>query len=173
MSTPRTVAVLGASGRTGRSVVDQALARGWQVLALGERPSGGRGGGGDVLPGRLDGVDQLDVLADFGGPIISALAPTPRSGGERLGDVLDALLPRIPGRRIVWVVGAAVPLSEGDRRLFHFLRTQSLARRRDPVFLEMIRELQLLRYSDARWAAARPPPGGRGGAPRGGRARGA
>jgi putative NADH-flavin reductase len=153
----RGLAVLGANGRTGRAVVEQARARGWTVLALDERAGAPSRAGVEARTGRLDSAEQLDALVSFGGPIISALGPAPREGGERIGDALDALLPRVPGRRIVWVLGAAVPLPEDDRRLFYFLMTQSLARRGDPVFLEKIRELQLLRYSDAKWTAARPP----------------
>ena len=157
MTTTSRVAVLGANGRTGRAVVEQALARGWEVLALDERPNGVDRPGVEVRTGRLDGAEQLDAVVSFGGPIVSALGPASREGGERIGDALEALLPRIPGRRIVWVVGAAVPLAEDDRRLFYFLMSRSLARRGDPVLLEKIRELQLLRYSDALWTAVRPP----------------
>jgi putative NADH-flavin reductase len=149
--------VLGASGRTGRLVIGQARARGWTVLALDERNGTPERPGVDVRTGRFDAMDQLDALASFDGPIVSALGPEPREAGERIGDALDALLPRVPGRRIVWVLGAAVPLPEDDRRLFHFLRTQSLSRRRDPMYVEKLRELLLLRHSDTRWTAPRPP----------------
>src|SRR3954470_23800948 len=158
----RSLAVLGANGRTGRAVVEQARARGWSVLALDQRAGASPRPRVEWRTGRFDEAEQLDALVSFGGPIISALGPAPREGGERIGDALDALLPRVPGRRIVWVLGAAIPLPEDDRRLFYFLMTQSLARRTDPVFMEKIRELQLLRYSDTLWTAARPPRLGRG-----------
>jgi putative NADH-flavin reductase len=117
--TPKTLAVLGAAGRTGRPVIEQALAAGHAVRALARDPA--------KLPLRHerltmvqgDARDEIALRQVVAGAdaAISTLGPTKGSGpvmGDAIARVVAAM--RDAGvRRLVVLSGAGVD-APGDRK---------------------------------------------------------
>src|SRR5215471_2793378 len=69
------LAVVGATGRTGRLVVEQALARGDEVIALARHPEARPGHGPDVAVAAADVLDRAAVAGALAGAeaVVSAL----------------------------------------------------------------------------------------------------
>ena len=154
------VAVLGATGRTGRLVVDQAVELGHQVRALVRTP-------GRLAPQRGvewvqgDATDAAAVRAVLKGceAAISTLAPTadsPWACSLATAHVLAAMKP-LGVRRYVAVCGAGVGLP-GDAQepsgRFAARLTRVLARQ--PAN-DKEKEVALLLASDADWVLLRAP----------------
>ncbi|MEU1547415.1 NAD(P)H-binding protein [Nocardia sp. NPDC005745] len=162
------IAVLGATGRTGRIVVDRALARGHRVTAIARRAA-------DTVP--APGVtvvtadpctpNELTGLLDGHDAVISALGATGRGPttvySTSTTEIIAAMRPS--GRLLVISsAGLGVPADAGPgtrlfaRALHHVMRH---------TYADMARMEQLLAQSDLRWTAVRPtrltdaPAGGR------------
>lgn len=144
------IIVLGAFGRTGCQLVAESRRRGWTVLAADRKPDAAQG------YRRLDSAFTRDVRA-LDAPIVSGLGPIPGEDGSAIGDRLEELLAGGEGRRIVWILGAAVAEPGDDRGWLYATMSGTLERRRDTAWAEKTRELELLRGSSARWTAVRPP----------------
>jgi putative NADH-flavin reductase len=163
------IAVIGATGRTGRIVVDQALTAGHQVTAIARWPAALSGVhprltpvSADVqTPGSLHGMlDDHDV-------VVSALGAAGRgpttvySAGT--GEIISAMK---PGERLIVIssAGLGTPADAGAatrllaRGLHHLMRH---------TYADMTRMEELLAGSDLAWTAVRPtrltdrPAGGR------------
>jgi putative NADH-flavin reductase len=116
------IAVLGATGRTGRLVVGEARARGHEVLALARDANkayeilGGFGDGVRVVSGDLRDAAALDGLVGGTGEgpvdaVVSCAGPAPGSSGEVLPGAARHTIAamRTHGvRRLVWLTGAGV-----------------------------------------------------------------
>jgi putative NADH-flavin reductase len=156
------IAVIGATGRTGLQVVEQALARGHHVTALARHP--------EALP-RRQGMDSAaaDVLnrAGLAGPLAGADAIVSTLGigasreptvvySEGMANVLHAMAAH--GIRKLAVVSAT---PAGPRAEQPFLQRRLAMPILDRVFGatydDMRRMEALLRGSDLDWVCLRPP----------------
>jgi putative NADH-flavin reductase len=152
------IAVIGATGRTGRIIVDEALTRGHFVTAIVRSPDAlgllhphlttvtADINTAESLRGRLDGYDA----------IVSALGATGRGPtnvySTGTAEIISAMR---PGRRLVVIssAGLAVPADAGIgartfARLLHRIMRHTYA--------DMNRMEQLLAGSELNWTAIRP-----------------
>ncbi|WP_040778765.1 NAD(P)-dependent oxidoreductase [Nocardia pneumoniae] len=152
-----TIAVLGATGRTGRIVVDRALARGHRVTAIVRRPAQLAPAPGLTVvtadpctPGALTGLlDQHDA-------VISALGATGRGPttvySTSAAEIIAAMPPA--GRLLVISsAGLGVPADAGPGTR---LLAAVLRRVMRHAYSDMARMEHLLAHSDLRWTAVRP-----------------
>ncbi len=153
--------IVGASGRTGRLLVELALARGHEVTALVRDParfSAARPGlrvlVGDVLapgtlPPALEGQDA----------VVSLLAPRPRTNGrvylEGTRNLADAAV-RAGVRRLVVVSAAGAGVDGRALSLgFRLVRRIPVVARLYPDIARM--EQELCERTDLDWTIVRPP----------------
>lgn len=148
------IAVAGATGRTGRQIVVQALARGHSIKALTrQEPPPSTGDltwvSGDTATARslLHFVEDADV-------VISAVGPrSPRSSDTCTTATRNLL--EAGARRMIVVSGMGVTLPD-DRKGPVDKIVASVVRLLSPnVFDDKVRELELLRGSEVDWTAAR------------------
>lgn len=151
------IAVLGATGRTGRMVLDEALARGYRVTAIVRRAGSLAPAPGltvvtadPTVPGSLSGLlDEHDA-------VISALGAIGRGPTDiystGTAEILAAMKPA--GRLLVISsAGLDIPADAGAGTRF-FARV--LHRIMRHTYTDMARMEQLLAQSELRWTAIRP-----------------
>ena len=156
------VAIFGGTGKTGRHLVEQALAAGHRVAVLARTPSKL-----DLRHERLrvvqgDVQDPAAVAATVEGAsaVLSVLGPTANTPDFQVSrgtaHVLDAM--RAHGvRRIVVSAGAGVG-GEGDEpKLVHHLITFALKLAARHVLEDMTRTVHAVRASDRDWTVVRVP----------------
>lgn len=152
------IVVLGASGRTGREVVTQALAEGHDVVAVARA-------GSDVPPGTtvvrtgFDDPEALDGAVRGADVVISALGARGRGPTTVCTDGVCAVLAamgRTGVRRLLVVSAAGLP-GEGDDRAARWLVKPILQRVFRHPYADMARMEQIVRASDRDWTIVRPP----------------
>ena len=157
------IAVVGATGRTGRQVAGQALARGHDVLALARHPEALPGRGPSLASAAADVLDRAAVAEALAGSdaVVSALGigasrqPTVvYSGGT--ANVLRAM--GAHGIRKLAVI-SAVPVGPraGQPFLQRHLIIPVLERVFGASYDDMRRMEAVLRGSDLDWVCLRPP----------------
>lgn len=156
------LAILGATGRTGRQLVAQALAAGHEVSALARDPSKLDGARERVQVVQGDATDAGAVERLVGGAdvVLSALGPQGvREGGLHARSIAAVLagMERRGVRRYLAVSGAGAD-APGDRkalgdriasRLMHLLVA--------PTVTDKEAELSALQRSGVEWVLVRPP----------------
>ena len=157
-----TIALFGGTGRTGRRVLDRALAAGIEVRLLARTPTAVAPSGqhltviaGDVrdpaaVEATLTGADT--VISVFGQ--VKGSPPTVQTNGTRV--IADGMQ-RLGIRRIISLSGGGLPDSHdrpkaADRVITFLLRT--LARK---VLADAAGHLQVLRESELDWTVVRGP----------------
>lgn len=156
------LAIFGASGKTGRHVVDLALAGGHTVTALIRDPS--------KLPTKDDRltivqgdvldpvkVDQVIAGADA---VISVLGHSPASPDNVLTVATDhivAAMRKHGVRRLVSLTGAGVPDSNDQPRLWNKAISWLLARLQPKLLQDSERQAGQIRSSDLDWVIVRVP----------------
>ncbi|MDZ5811303.1 NAD(P)H-binding protein [Halorubrum sp. AD140] len=163
------IAVFGATGRTGRPLVEQALERGHEVVALARDPSGlpatvRDDGRVTVIEG--DVTDAADVDRAVGGDgdpvdaVASVLGQTPDGPDDLLtvaGRHLLAAMDDHGVDRLVTLVGAGVR-EEGESVSLGGRVMESLLKLLARAALEDARDhVELVRDSDVRWTVVRAP----------------
>ncbi|WP_280457774.1 NAD(P)-dependent oxidoreductase [Nocardia carnea] len=151
------IAVIGAAGRTGRLVVDEALARGHRVTAITRRPGGFAPAPGltvatadPTLPSALNGLlDRHDV-------VISALGTAGRGPTTLYSDSAAAILTTMrPGGRLLVISSAGVSIPS-DAGPVTGLFARLLHRIMHEVYTDMERMERRLAHSELVWTAVRP-----------------
>ncbi len=157
------IAVVGATGRTGLQVVDQALARGHQVTALARRPEVISCRDESLVTAAVDVLDRAALVKGLAGcaAVVSTLgigtsrAPTVLYS-QGIANVLHAMDHHAIGKLAVI---SAAPV--GPRAEQPFLERRVAMPILDRVFGatydDMRRMEALLRGSDVDWVALRPP----------------
>ncbi|MBL8951079.1 MAG: NAD(P)H-binding protein [Myxococcaceae bacterium] len=150
------LAVLGASGKTGRHIVEQALAKGHQVRAL-VRDAAKLGLTHpelELLTGDATDAAAVRRLVEGCDAVVSALGPTDRT------DVCSAATANVIAarpKRYVAVSGAGLDVP-GDRKGFVARAVSFMVKTVSPaVFADKVKEHALLAASDVRWTLVRPP----------------
>ena len=148
---------MGATGRTGRHVVEQALAAGHEVRALVrsraklnlQHPKL------EVLEGDATDAAAVQRLVAGCDATLSTLGPTAQAKdvcSRATENVIRAGTPRY-----VFISGAGTDLP-GDRKDAIGKLVSFLVRTLSPeVFHDKVRELELVQKSGLRWTAVRPP----------------
>ncbi|WP_221090159.1 NAD(P)-dependent oxidoreductase [Deinococcus aquaedulcis] len=155
------LALLGATGRTGRLVLDQALARGHEVQALARRPEVlSTRPGLTVVAGHLKDEAALQAVLRGADAVLSALGPVKGDAGGVMTQAAQVLVRRMPEagvRRVVSLTGAGVPFA-GDvpGPVDHIFRTLLRVLQGD-VLRDATEHVRLLRTSDLDWTVVRAP----------------
>lgn len=154
------IAVLGATGRTGRLVVEEARRRGHHVVAVVRDPARL----GDLAPDGVataDGLDAGAVTAALAGvdAVVSALGPVAGSAPGVQGDLTEVLVraAREAGVRRVVVVTASGWVVDGDDPVSRYLAKPVLARVLRDVNAGFARAEPVVRASGLDWTIVRPP----------------
>jgi len=157
------IAVMGASGRTGRQVVGQALTRGDDVIALARHPEALSRRGSGVAIAAADALDRAAVTDALAGAeaVVSALGigtsrqPTSLYS-EGTANILHAM--DVHGITKLAVI-SAVPAGPrtGQPFLQRHVAIPVLQRLFGATYDDMRRMEALLRGSDLDWICLRPP----------------
>lgn len=157
----RTLVVLGGTGRTGRSLIEQALARGHRVRALARRPEAlPLRSGLEVIAGDARDPEALGRTLRGADAVLSVLGPVKNDPAGVMTAAAEGLLAQMPAHgvaRVVALTGAGVA-HPGDRprlpdRVFGFL----LRRLQPQVIGDSERFADLLRGSGLDWTLVRAP----------------
>jgi putative NADH-flavin reductase len=156
------IAVFGASGRTGRPLVEQALAEGDEVTALVRDPAklGITHERLRLVRGDVSDAARVDEAVQGQDAVLVALGPTPGTAPEALTEGIRhaiASMQRHGVRRIVVVSGAGIDVP-GDRKRLPDRLISMLVRllnRRDVLAKE--EQYRLLAGSGLDWTLVRPP----------------
>ena len=162
MTTSRTLALFGATGKTGRHVLSQALDAGHHVRALARRPEGldaharltivaGDVRDGDAVRETVRGSDA--VVSVFGQ--VKGSPPTLQTEGTQA--IVDAMAEQ-GIRRIISLSGGGLPAEEHDEPKVPDKIIRWLLRRLSPAVLDdAISHLAVLRASGLDWTVVRGP----------------
>lgn len=157
------IAIIGASGKVGRHVLNQALDRGWGVSAQ-TRNAHRLTGAGDairVVVGDPTSPDTLAALLAGQDAVVFTLGIYERGPTTLFSDVTRALLPAMAAagiRRLVVVTGVGCGDTRGHGgfvydRLIYPLFTRNRYRDKD-------RQEAMIRESNLDWTLVRPAPFG-------------
>jgi putative NADH-flavin reductase len=154
------VAIFGASGRTGRPLVEQALAAGYEVRVLMRDPSKFQIRHGRLAVVRGDVLDAAKVDETVAGTdaVLSALGHTktsPKDVQTRGTENIVAAIERHGVRRFVSLTGARDPRDEpklADRAITFLLR-----RLQPDVLEDGVRHSEVIKRSDLDWVIVRGP----------------
>ncbi|BDU00774.1 NAD(P)-dependent oxidoreductase [Nocardia sputorum] len=151
------IAVLGATGRTGRIVVDRALARGHRVTAIVRRATtAAPAQGATVVTADPCAPGALTGLLDDHDAVISALGATGRGPTAVYSTTTAELVAALrPDARLLVISSAAldVPAEAGASTR---LLAAALRKVMRYTYADMARMEHLLAQSDLRWTVVRP-----------------
>ena len=161
------ILVVGATGRTGRRVVEQALARGHGVTALARRRTAfERHERLRTATGNPTSAGELEPALEGCDAVISCLGQRSRHDATLLRDAAVAMLEAMRGRSVApYLVVSQGLLFPSKGWLVAALRVLLRRYVADSAAME-----QILRASDVEWVIVRPPRLADGGARRGYRA---
>ncbi len=151
------LAILGASGRTGRLIVEQALAAGHDVRVLVRTPAklGFTHARLRVVAGDATDAENVQRVAEGCDGVISALGPT-----KDRHDICSAAAVHVIGagvKRYVAISGAAIDVP-GDSKDVVGRLVSLLVRTLSPaVFRDKVHEHELLAKSSVGWTLVRAP----------------
>lgn len=157
------LAIFGATGRTGRHLVEQALGLGHEVRALARDPgklplSHERL---TVVQGSAEDAERVDETVRGTDAVLSALGHTKTSSKEvqtRATENILAAMRRHGVRRLVSLTGAGVPDPENDApKLFNRAMSLLLRRLQPDVLADAERHAELIRESGLDWVIVRGP----------------
>ena len=161
----KTIALIGATGMTGRYVLQRALAEGYPVKVLARTPAKLEGltPRVTIVEGDARDPDAIGKLLSGSDVVISALGPVKADGAaaqmistSATGHVLNAMQDLDISRYIV-VSGAAVVVPGDERNLTGWWMRQLVKLRLGSVLADKQAEYQLLASSDIDWTLVRCP----------------
>ena len=149
------IAILGATGKTGRHVVSIALERGHRVRALARRPPDEQKEGVTYLPANIESVSEITRLVDGCEAVISALGPS-RDRVDVCSTATGTLL-AAGIKRLIIVSGAGIGVP-GDKKDAVGRIVSVMVRLLSPAaFRDKQLEYAKLAASSADWTLARAP----------------
>lgn len=156
------VAIFGASGRTGRPLVEQALAAGYEIRALVRDPSKLPVDHERLAVVRGDVLDAVRVEEVIAGTdaVLSALGQTkssPKDVQTRGTGNIVAAMERHGVRRLVSLTGAGVRDARDEPKLVDRAITFLLKRLQPDVLEDGVRHAEVIRASGLEWVIVRGP----------------
>ena len=156
------VAIFGASGRTGRPLVEQALARGYEVRALVRDPPKLQVRHERLVVIRGDVLDVARVEETVAGAdaVLSALGPSktsPKDVQTRGTQNIVAAMKEQGARRLVSLTGAGVRDPQDEPKLVDRAITFLLKRLQPAVLEDGVRHAEVIKASDLEWVIVRGP----------------
>ncbi len=156
-----TIAVFGASGRTGRQVATTAVARGLSVRALARRPGSVPGASGiAVIAGELTDTRAVDETLAGCSAACLVFGPRPPYGDVFCAEATRTILEVASRRgvhRIVGQTGAMIGPYPGNRTLPFEAMARAYRRRSPAPHADRLGQEEALRESDALWTILKPP----------------
>lgn len=155
------IALIGATGRTGRLLLNEFLNRGHSVRALVRDPAklGEFAGRVELVVGDSTEPETLGQLLDDCEVVVSALGPVGRDTvlHTTTAEALITLMPAHGITRFVGISGAGVDLP-GDRKGPRDRIVSALMQRfGGPIVRDKITEAELWAATDLDWTLVRPP----------------
>ena len=152
------VAVLGASGRTGGLVADEAMARGHEVVAVVRRV-------GSAPVGTIERVAEGRDAAALAGcdAAVFAIGPSAATGAAADHTVMRQSMPalveamRSAGVPRLVVVSASGPFTDGDDPFLRYVAKPIVQRILREPFSDFVATEPVVRSSDLDWTIVRPP----------------
>ncbi|MGL5817074.1 MAG: NAD(P)-dependent oxidoreductase [Phycicoccus sp.] len=156
------IALIGATGRTGRHVLDIALERGHGLSVLVRDPArlpDALAPSVRVVTGTSTDHDAVARLVDGADAVVSALGPTAKEGDlhTRTAEVLVAVLSDSGPTRFVGVTGAGIDLPGDQKSLRDRVISKAIQTFGGAVVEDKPREYRVLAASDLEWTLARAP----------------
>jgi putative NADH-flavin reductase len=156
------VAIFGASGRTGRPLVEQALARGYEVRALVRDPPKLQARHERLVVIRGDVLDVARVEETVAGAdaVLSALGPSktsPKDVQTRGTQNIVAAMKEQGARRLVSLTGAGVRDPQDEPKLVDRAITFLLKRLQPAVLEDGVRHAEVIKASGLEWVIVRGP----------------
>ena len=152
------VAVIGASGRTGRTTVAHALAAGYEVVAVVRDPMRAPEGTTVRVADARDGA-ALSAALDGCDAVVSCLGHVPGADDPTiLRDGAEVLLEATATAKVsrLVAISAAGAYVQGDDPLSHYLAKPIVARMFGAAFEDTRAMESLIRASDTQWTLLRP-----------------
>jgi putative NADH-flavin reductase len=152
--------VLGATGRTGRLLVEKALVEGHEVAAFARNPSrlALEHERLVLLPGDVGNAVQVELAVAVAEAIISALGPTRTSSRDVMTvgarNIVEAMN-RHGVRRLVWQTGAAVRDSQDPPSVIRAVMAGLLRLLSPGVLEDSERAYQIIKTSGLDWTVVR------------------
>jgi putative NADH-flavin reductase len=154
--------IFGASGRTGRLLVAQALEAGHQVVALARTPSklGIEHEQLSVIQGDVLDAEKVSTAVAGSDAVLSVLGPTSNEPTYEVSQGMTYILAAMEHhgvRRLVQSVGAGVGDPRDQPGLFDRLIKVALKLASRHVYEDMVRVAGAIRASDLEWILVRVP----------------
>lgn len=153
------IAVVGASGRTGRELVHVAAAAGHEVVAVVRDPARLTASPGEVRVADASDVAALTSAFDGVDAVASCLGPVPGESAHVLRDGITSVLAAMDGagvRRLV-AISASGWLVDGDDPLSRYVAKPILKRALAEANADLEAMEQVIRVSAVDWTIMRPP----------------
>lgn len=153
------IAVVGASGRTGRELVRVAAAAGHEVVAVVRDPARLTAPPGEVRVAEASDVAALTAAFKGVDAVTSCLGPVPGESAHVLRDGITSVLAAMDGagvRRLV-AISASGWLVDGDDPLSRYVAKPILKRALAEANADLEAMEQVIRGSDVDWTIMRPP----------------
>jgi putative NADH-flavin reductase len=154
--------ILGASGRTGQHLVQQALSAGHQVTALVRNPQklDVKDDALTVVQGDVTDAAAVSKAAAGNEVVLSALGPTRTSGEDMLQTAVRntiAAMQEHGMRRVIVVTGAGVSDPQDNPQFWNRIMSGLLNLLAKRVLADSLGAANLLRASDVDWTMVRVP----------------
>lgn len=155
------IAVIGATGRTGRPLVERLLADGHDVSVLVRDPAklGVLAERVTVVTGSSTDAAALEQLLAGADAVVSALGPTAKESDLhiRTAHALLATMPKYGVRRFVGISGAGVDVPGDQKGLRDRLISKAIQTFGGELAKDKVTEYGIYAGSDLDWTLVRPP----------------
>ena len=156
------IAVFGATGRTGKQVVEQALERGYEVTAFARNPEklGELRERIQVIQGDVQDKEKVSQAVAAADAVISVLGPTKNEpvfevtrGTENILDAME----QHEVSRLVLSTGAGIGDPNDEPKLFHRVMNLLVKTFSRYIYEDMKRTVETVRGSSGDWTVVRVP----------------
>ena len=161
-SMPKTVAIFGATGRTGQHLVQQALERGYGVRVLARDPGKLTAQNEQlvIIQGSLSDAERVAQVINGADAVLSVLGPTSNEPTFEISQGTTTLIKAMKQhgvRRLVISAGAGVGDPGDAPKLFNKLINVALKATARNVYEDMLKTVALVRESGLEWTVVRVP----------------
>ena len=161
-ATTKTVAIFGATGRTGKHLVQQALERGYYVRALARDP--GKLATKDerlvVIQGNLSDNECVAQVVAGADTVLSVLGPTSNEPTFVISQGTTTIIKAMKQhgvKRLIISAGAGVGDPGDAPKLFNKLINVALKATSRNVYEDMVKTVDVVRQSGLEWTVVRVP----------------
>lgn len=156
------IAIFGGTGRTGKHLVEQALAKGYQVNLLARNPQkvNIQSDSLTVFPGDVKHAGAVEATLEGTQAVLSALGPTSNEPefavSQGMKNILDGMQKQ-GVKRLIITAGAGVGDPKDEPKLFNHVMNFLLKLMAKNVLADMSKVVDMVRKSDSDWTIVRLP----------------